>query len=53
MVYPNSFVDCRDQQGNPLLSIAVMGGNLQLVNYLLNRGAHLDVQNVDLSDLTL
>lgn len=46
MTCPHSMIDCRDKDGNSLLMLAVMNGNLHLVNYLLEKGGNINSQNV-------
>ena len=41
--------DIRDDNGNPLLILAVQSNSFQTVNYLLNKGANPNVQNYNLN----
>ena len=41
--------DIRDDNGNPLLILAVQSNSFQTVNYLLNKGANPNIQNLNLN----
>jgi hypothetical protein len=46
--YPNIFIDSRDKEGNTPLIIAAKTANVELVNLLLQKGANVNFQNVQL-----
>jgi ankyrin repeat protein len=41
-------IEARDGDGNTPLHYAAMGGNVELVNYLIDKGAKLELQNAEM-----
>jgi ankyrin repeat protein len=40
-------VDCTDKNSNSLINLAVQCGNYEIVSYLINLGADVNLQNVN------
>lgn len=50
-MYPNIFIDARDDENNTMLINAARVGNLGMVNLILSKGPNLNLRNVSLGSL--